>query len=179
MRLYLSGKITGKENYKEDFARERARLEAAGYAVCDPTAFDFPEDVAWEYAMKYGISEMLACDGVAVLADWQDSRGARIEARLAEKLGMPVLPVAQWLEKGEGREMSEKAHVRGTGMRNERTSPLMEALAEEKARISAALMAVGYRTIKVEVTQIGTLGDGGIDIRVWARTEKPNLGGKA
>lgn len=37
MRLYLSGKITGNENYKENFALGRAMLENAGYDVCDPT----------------------------------------------------------------------------------------------------------------------------------------------
>jgi len=58
--------------------------------------------VAWEYAMKYDISEMLACDGVAVLADWHDSKGARIEARLAEDLGMPVKTVDRWLEGSDG-----------------------------------------------------------------------------
>jgi len=99
MRLYLSGKITGNENYKEDFAAGRAKLEAADYDVCDPTAFGFPEDVQWEYAMTYVIREMLECDGVALLPGWEDSRGARIEARLARELGMPTEPLARWLRK--------------------------------------------------------------------------------
>jgi hypothetical protein len=36
MRLYISGKITGNENYKENFTVARIKLENAGYDVCDP-----------------------------------------------------------------------------------------------------------------------------------------------
>ena len=98
-RIYLSGKITDNENYREDFADGRARLESAGYNVCDPTDLGFPEDIAWEDAMKQDIREMLRCDGVALLPSWEESRGARIEARLAKELGMTARPLAWWLEK--------------------------------------------------------------------------------
>jgi len=98
MRLYLSGKITGNENYKADFADGRAKLEKAGYDVCDPTTFDFPDDVSWIDAMKHDIREMLLCDGVALFSNWASSTGARIEARLAGDLGMTVLPLSLWLK---------------------------------------------------------------------------------
>ena len=99
MRLYLSGKITGNENYKRDFAEGRAALEGAGHEVCDPTCFGFPENVEWEFAMKHDIREMLACDGVALLPSWRESKGARIEARLAGELGMRVDQVDAWVSK--------------------------------------------------------------------------------
>ncbi|MCL2139360.1 MAG: DUF4406 domain-containing protein [Treponema sp.] len=101
MRLYLSGKISGNENYKKDFASAKAKLENAGYDTCDPTSFDFPEDVPWAEAMKYDIKKMLHCDGVALLSNWQESKGACIEARLAIDLGMTTMPITAWL-KGEG-----------------------------------------------------------------------------
>ncbi|MCL2233167.1 MAG: DUF4406 domain-containing protein [Treponema sp.] len=98
MRLYLSGKISGNDNYKEDFAIGRAKLENAGYDVCDPTTFDLPEDVPWAEAMKHDICQMLKCDAVALLPNWAHSTGACIEARLAENLGMTVLPLSLWLK---------------------------------------------------------------------------------
>ena len=98
-RIYLSGKITGNESYREDFAEGRARLENAGYGVCDPTGFGFPEDISWEDAMRHDIREMLGCDGVALLPSWEESRGARIEARLARELGMVTMPISRWLGK--------------------------------------------------------------------------------
>ena len=100
MRLYLSGKITGNENYKEDFAAARAKLENSGYDVCDPAGFDLPEDVSWADAMKYDIREMVRCDGVALLPSWEESKGACIEARLAKDLGMMTKPVLVWLKGG-------------------------------------------------------------------------------
>ena len=100
MRLYLSGKITGNENYKADFTAARVKLEKAGYDVCDPTAFDLPEDVSWVEAMKYDIREMLRCDSVALLSNWQESKGSCIEARLAKDLGMVPRPISAWLKGG-------------------------------------------------------------------------------
>ena len=99
MRLYLSGRITGNEGYRKDFAEGRAALESAGYDVCDPTGFGFPEDITWEDAMKYDIREMLGCDGVALLPSWGKSRGACIEARLAKELGVTTMPLSWWLGK--------------------------------------------------------------------------------
>ena len=99
MRLYLSGKITGNENYKADFAAARGELENAGYDVCDPTSFDLPEDIPWAEAMKYDIREMLRCDGVALLSNWPESKGSCIEARLAKDLGMATIQVSIWLER--------------------------------------------------------------------------------
>ena len=98
MRLYISGKISGNDNYKADFAAARHQLENAGYDVCDPTTFDFPEDIAWAKAMKYDIREMMQCDGVALLPDWENSPGARLEEKLARDLGIPVKLLSIWLD---------------------------------------------------------------------------------
>jgi len=102
IRLYLSGRITGNDNYREDFAEGRAGLENAGYDVCDPADFGFAEDVAWEDAMKHDIREMLGCDGVALLPSWEKSRGACIEARLARELGIMTMPLSWWLGEAGG-----------------------------------------------------------------------------
>jgi hypothetical protein len=97
MRLYISGKITGNEKYKEEFSDARIKLENAGYDVCDPAAFEFPEDIPWADAMKYDIIEMLKCDGIALLASWEESKGACIEAKLAKDLGIVTKPLFKWL----------------------------------------------------------------------------------
>ncbi|MDR3171175.1 MAG: DUF4406 domain-containing protein [Treponema sp.] len=101
MKLYLSGKITGFDFFKETFAIARRQLESSGYEVCDPATFELPEGVAWTDAMKYDIQKMLQCDGVATLDNWQDSTGARIEVRLARNLGMPVFSVTKWITQAD------------------------------------------------------------------------------
>ena len=98
MRLYISGPITGNENFKEDFATARTKLENAGYDVCDPTTFDFPTDILWADAMKYDIREMLQCDGVALLPSWEISKGACIEVKLAKDLRIITRPLSAWLK---------------------------------------------------------------------------------
>jgi hypothetical protein len=100
MKLYLSGKITGNEDYKKEFAYARLRLEDAGFSAADPADFGLPEDISWQNAMKYAIREMLACDGLALLDTWRESEGARIEVSLARELGFPVKPVEEWLWEG-------------------------------------------------------------------------------
>ena len=46
--------------------------------------------------MRAALRIMLGCDGVALLPGWTESRGAWIEARLAEDLGMRLWHVDQW-----------------------------------------------------------------------------------
>ena len=104
MRLYLSGRISGNDNYKEEFATARAQLENADYDVCDPTTFGFPEDIPWAEAMKYDIREMFLCEGVALLPGWENSPGARVEEKLARDLGMAVMPVFTWLKRSSENE---------------------------------------------------------------------------
>jgi hypothetical protein len=47
--------------------------------------------------MRTAISLMLRCDGVALLPDWKQSKGAKIEARLARDLGIAVKAAKEWL----------------------------------------------------------------------------------
>jgi hypothetical protein len=46
--------------------------------------------------MKIVLREMLLCDGVSLLPDWHESRGARIEKRLGEDIGIDVRLCEDW-----------------------------------------------------------------------------------
>jgi hypothetical protein len=54
--------------------------------------------------MRIVLAVMLQCDGVALLPDWEDSRGAKIEERLAGELGIETLPIDGWIKRAEGEE---------------------------------------------------------------------------
>jgi outer membrane protein assembly factor BamA len=52
----------------------------------------------------------------------------------------------------------------------EQKSQLFKLLAEENQKISSALKAAGYETIKVDISQIRNAEHGAVDIQIWARS---------
>jgi hypothetical protein len=58
MKLYISGKITGDENYQEKFAEAERRLVDAGYEVVNP-AKHCGTDTRWFAAMRICIKAMM------------------------------------------------------------------------------------------------------------------------
>jgi hypothetical protein len=95
-KLYISGRITGDKDYREKFLEAENKLYDAGFYPVNPAAC-IPANTDWNHAMRKAISLMLQCDGVSLLPDWRKSKGAKIEARLARKLGMDVKPLQEWI----------------------------------------------------------------------------------
>jgi hypothetical protein len=110
LRLYLSGKISHCKDYKAIFAVAKRNLEKAGYEVISPTCLGIPDDTTWEAAMKKYLQAELICDGVALLFNWHESKGAVIEAALASDIGMPVKLVERWV--AESAEHNKKTKRR-------------------------------------------------------------------
>jgi len=98
MRLYIAGPMTGLPKYNLPAFDAAAReLEAAGYDVVNPGRHGVDPEFTWTDYMRRGLTELLTCDGVALLPGAHNSNGARIERRVAEDLGMLVLPLWEWL----------------------------------------------------------------------------------
>ena len=96
-KIYICGKVTGNVDYFLDFSYVEDRLRFYGYEPVNPvTLIDIVDDEPWESAMKIAITAMLGCDGVALLSNWQDSKGAKIEASLAAQIGIEVRPYNEW-----------------------------------------------------------------------------------
>lgn len=93
-KAYIAGKITGLD-YDEAFAKfERVErtLAELGFDPVNPMKKNGLDgdgkEYPWAEYMKRDIPHLLACDAIALLHDWKDSRGARLEAHIAEELGM-------------------------------------------------------------------------------------------
>lgn len=92
MRLYLSGPMRGvPELNRPVFTRAAADLRARGYLVFNPgeqpdndIRANLAVDLAWICAHA---------DAVAVLPNWNHSKGACAEVALARALGLLVAPV--------------------------------------------------------------------------------------
>jgi hypothetical protein len=94
-KLYLCGRVTGDADYRVKFLRAENKLYDAGFYPVNPAAC-IPACTEWSQAMREAISLMLRCDGVAVLSDWKESRGAKIEVNLAHSIGIPVRSIREW-----------------------------------------------------------------------------------
>lgn len=99
MKLYIAGAITGVENYRHHFEKAAEYLVDEGYDVASPTWFDAQGEMlqwGWNEYMRATIQMMLNCDGVALLDNWVDSKGAKVEVDLANNVGIEVRPWNEW-----------------------------------------------------------------------------------
>jgi nucleoside 2-deoxyribosyltransferase len=91
MKVYIAGKITGLDNYKELFAAKEKELTGLGYSVINPAIL--PIGFEHHEYMHICYSMIDVCDMVVFLDNWSDSVGAKLEMAYAFKLGKAV-----WLD---------------------------------------------------------------------------------
>lgn len=90
-RVYISGPITGIANNNiNEFSRMASLLHSLGHEPVNPhEVLKFDVNLSWSDYMKADIKALMDCDAYVLLDGWGDSRGARIEKRLADDLGIP------------------------------------------------------------------------------------------
>jgi len=111
MRVYIAGKMTGQPFYGyKRFMLAKRWWESYGHEVSTPfeansrvwwrhhgRAFDpYQDRCDWgDPLMKEmfteDVAELLVSDAIAVLGGWEESRGTRLEVRIAEQFGIPVI----------------------------------------------------------------------------------------
>ena len=92
MRVYISGAITGVDNFKEHFDREERKLKAAGYEVINPTVFeDKLPQLTYEEYMKLDLTLLDMCDCIYMLEGWKKSFGANREYGYALAKGIKIV----------------------------------------------------------------------------------------
>lgn len=99
MRVYIAGKVTGEPlaQCTMKFGQAQKLIESKGYEAVNPLAliYDYKaglnREVEWNEAMKICLINLLACDAVYVLKDWEKSPGAMLEVSLAEKLKIQII----------------------------------------------------------------------------------------
>ena len=91
-RIYISGPMTGvpQRNFPA-FDAEAERLRSLGYEVVSPAEINREQDGDWHYFLRRDLSELLTCDAIALLEDWQNSSGAHLEMHVAHRVGMEIL----------------------------------------------------------------------------------------
>lgn len=88
-KIFISGRITGDPNYVEKFWQVERKLRE-GYEVVNPChlyLFGLPMVCySWRTCMIVTVWNLIKCPMVFMLKDWKESRGARIEHRIAKLL---------------------------------------------------------------------------------------------
>lgn len=117
-KIYIAGKITGDEHYKAKFNRAEEminyHMELCGRQHCQFCPFysrdyifgcmirgrklhvvnpvSFPiEGRSWIVCMVYCIIKLLRCEYVYMLKDWGDSKGARLEHKVATMFNKTII----------------------------------------------------------------------------------------
>lgn len=96
MLLYVAGKYTGDVDTNIDTARYVAEtLWQLGHAVICPhlnTAHfeDTIPDVSWETYLAGDFNMISRCDGLVMVPNWKESKGAKMEHEYALSLDIPI-----------------------------------------------------------------------------------------
>lgn len=111
-KVYISGPITGLEEavWRDRFARAEAFGLSAGWDVVNPTKLEYcPTENCgtgsrlatgeylhhWGCYMRYDLIALLECDAIVMLPDWTQSKGARLERKIALACNMPCAGLSE------------------------------------------------------------------------------------
>lgn len=92
MRVYISGPMTGYPDFNyPEFHRVADDWRKLGHDVfCPAENFKGSTDYPWEFYMKEDLRLVMHCDAIVLLAGWDRSRGALMEALVAMTCGLTL-----------------------------------------------------------------------------------------
>lgn len=108
-RLYIAGPMTGLPDFNYPAFHAAAKvLRALGHEVLNPAENPAPACGTWAGYMRMALAQLVQCEGIVLLPGWADSKGALIERKLAQVLGMSVAlyagtPESRWAKVTEAR----------------------------------------------------------------------------
>ncbi len=93
--IYVAGPMTGLPDFNYPaFNAAAATLRAQGHTVLNPAENPVPACGTWQGYMRMALAQLVQCECIVLLPGWADSKGALIERKLAQVLGMDVMHFA-------------------------------------------------------------------------------------
>ena len=80
-KVYISGGITGVEDYMNHFSKAESKLIEDGFIVINPAKVNsmMPQETTYEEYMKMSITMLDMCNYIYMLKGWEKSCGANRE----------------------------------------------------------------------------------------------------
>lgn len=90
--IYIAGKVTGEpqEPTARKFKKAQQHFEAKGYDVVNPIELINNPQEDWHVAMNKCLEALEFCDAIYMLPCYTNSRGATIEHKTAQKMGIAI-----------------------------------------------------------------------------------------
>ena len=138
MKVYIAGKVTGHDAYRQQFAAAEIRLAEMGHSVMNPAWLRAYPGFAYEDYIAVSRAMLERCEGILLLPFWDCSPGAKKELAWAEKRGLAVFDCSAKAERPDGgwselasaaaREQAEREARLGKGLSDTLRGWLQETL---------------------------------------------------
>lgn len=92
MRVYISGPITGTDDYMERFKKAEEYLRQKGFEVINPAKVNgqMPE-LKWDEYMQMSMTMLRMAEMIFMLKGWKNSKGACLEHDVATNISIHTI----------------------------------------------------------------------------------------
>lgn len=92
-KVYIAGKITGVENYREKFAAAEKMLKEKGYKPLNPARIKEKAGAGYDYYYWKALALLKKADLIYLMPCALQSPGAKVEIQIAELCGIAELKI--------------------------------------------------------------------------------------